>query len=353
MNQKLNVLVVDPDQQEYQQIKSLFEDCYSFVVTSEWVSDVDDALRLMAENKHDVYLLTHGSAQHGLSLLEQSFAQGCLGPVVILGEDIEENEASLSLQSGAVEHLLKKSLDATLLTGCVQNALTRKRLQDVVRETQNLWIDYYEQTQSQLSRRLHEGPLQDLIGMRLYLGFATDSIENPDAKQHLAFVQQTLQGVIDSLRSFCVELRPPSLDPFGLSKAIRAEGGRFRTRYPDLNLTLDLDESDVRLPEQARISLYRVFQKALSNIIEHAHATDAYIRYQVAGNKAHLEISDNGEGFVVPDNWIEFARNNRFGLFEAAQQVLHVGGTFCVESNNKAMGNGTSGTTVKVEIPLA
>lgn len=348
MSKSIDILVVDPDQHHYHTYKELFNDCTTFAVTVEWVRDQQEALELMTKNQHDVYLLAQNSMQQkGIEFLKQSFAKGCFGPVIALGKG-EQKEVTAVLEAGAVEHLIEGEFDSALLSQCLENALVRKKLQDMVRETQHLLITHHEQTQHELSRRLHEGPLQDLIGMRLYLGFAVASVEDSETKQHIAFVQQTLQNVIDSLRSYCVDLRPPALNPFGLEKAIRAEGRRYQSQHPELDLTLQLDNDERRLAESLRIALYRIFQQALLNITEHAQATAATIKLQVDSNDVCLEIIDNGQGFLLPDNWIEFARNDKFGLFEAAQQALHVGGILQVKSTTGQK----SGTVVRVTAPV-
>lgn len=348
MSKPIDILVVDPDQHHYETYKTLFEECMTFTVTVEWVRDRDEALELMIKNQHDVYLLAQSSMQQkGIDFLKQSFARGCFGPVIALGKG-EQKDVTAVLEAGAVEHLIEGEFDSALLSKCLENAIVRKKLQDMVRETQHLLIVHHEQTQHELSRQLHEGPLQDLIGMRLYLGFAVESVEDPETKQHIAFVQQTLQNVIDSIRSYCVDLRPPALNPFGLEKAIRAEGRRYQSQHPELNLTLQLDNDERRLAESLRIALYRIFQQALLNITEHAQATAATITLQVDANEVCLEIMDNGHGFSLPNNWIEFARNNKFGLFEAAQQALHIGGILQVKSTKGRK----SGTLVRVTAPL-
>ena len=61
--------------------------------------------------------------------------------------------------------------------------------------------------------------------------------------------------------------------------------------------------------------------------------------------EAHLEITDNGAGFEVPYNWIDFVRQGHYGLAGAAERANALGGTFKVKSKPG------SSTTIQVTIP--
>ena len=69
------------------------------------------------------------------------------------------------------------------------------------------------------------------------------------------------------------------------------------------------------------------------------------VRFSFDAEEARLEISDNGKGFEVPSNWIEFVRQGHYGLAGAVERVSALGGTLKVESQP---GNST---TVRVVIP--
>ncbi len=94
-----------------------------------------------------------------------------------------------------------------------------------------------------------------------------------------------------------------------------------------------------------RLALFRVLQQALVNVVRHAEATEVRIHFSFDAEEAHLEISDNGKGFQVPANWIEFVRQEHYGLAGASERVSALGGVFKVESKP---GNST---TVRATIP--
>jgi len=61
---------------------------------------------------------------------------------------------------------------------------------------------------------------------------------------------------------------------------------------------------------------------------------------------ALLEIRDNGRGFIVPGNWLDFARQGHLGLIGGFERAEAVGGRVTVTS---APGRGTQ---IQVRVPL-
>ncbi len=351
------ILVVDEDEQRFARTATLLHRCYTPSLLLQRARDQHELLQVTATQKHDVYLFFCGEVQWEHSLLAvQSLVQRCQGAIILIRtvQDIQPGpEAALTARAfaaGVTEKLFLNDLTPSLLKHTVQNAVTRTLMQKQMRESQICLMDSHEHEQALLSRRLHEGPLQDLIGMRFYLGIASDVVESIEAKEQLAFVQQNLQGVIDGLRSLCVDLRPPALGPFGLEKAIRAEVGRFRNRYPELEVVAELDSDELLLSTRIRLVLYRIFQQALQNIVQHADAKLITIYLTLSESTVDLKIQDDGHGFPLPDNWIVFANEGRCGLLEAHERVLNVNGQFQVKSVSAP--HPTPGTTISVTIPI-
>jgi len=347
MNDKIAILLITADKNSYIQTKSLLEQCYPENLALQWIVRHDEALPLMLRNQHDLYLMDYApSLREQLYPLLLSLEQGCNGPVLWL---ISEETLTLDnprQQEQNVPFLSKKQLDTILLKKVIQDTIVINHLRRELHETRTQLLESTDRDRYLLSRRIHEGPLQDLIGMRFYLGIASDIIESDEAKSQLTFVQQSLQSVIDSLRSFCVELRPPALGPFGLEKAIRAEAGRFHDQHPQVELNLELDHDELRLSDRLRLNLYRIFQHALTNVAQHAKAANVRIRFQLKAAEIFLQVSDDGCGFQLPASWSELAHKGRWGLWDSKERVATLGGHLEVASLPEA------GTTITVTIPL-
>ena len=143
-----------------------------------------------------------------------------------------------------------------------------------------------------------------------------------------------------------LDLRPPGLIRFGLSRAIQVHSEDVRARHPDLHLVLDLVEDEQLLHDNVVRVLYSVYLESLHNALRHGQANRVEVRYHPTGGQMALEIEDNGQGFAVPDDWLVFTRQHRFGLARLRQQVTRVGGKFSIAST------AGQGTTVMVRVPL-
>ncbi len=69
------------------------------------------------------------------------------------------------------------------------------------------------------------------------------------------------------------------------------------------------------------------------------------MRFSFDAEEVRLEISDNGKGFKIPLNWIEFVRAGHYELAGASERVNALGGIFVVESQTPAS------TTLRAVIP--
>ncbi|MEW6402701.1 MAG: ATP-binding protein, partial [Chloroflexota bacterium] len=155
---------------------------------------------------------------------------------------------------------------------------------------------------------------------------------DPALKNSLQSVNDDIKTVLDGLRATAKELRPPTLFSFGLEHAIRSHVDDIRDKFPNIKISLSLAHDRQLLPEKARLALFRIAQQSLSNVLRHAEATEANVRFSFDAEEVRLEISDNGRGFDVPKNWIELVRNGHYGLAGASERIHALGGTLHVQS---------------------
>jgi len=94
-------------------------------------------------------------------------------------------------------------------------------------------------------------------------------------------------------------LRPAALDDLGLLDSLRALVDDFsgRTR---IQVALDLEGANRRLPPDVEVVIYRVVQEALTNVARHARATDVDVRLTTDRREARIIVEDNGRG-IPPD----------------------------------------------------
>ena len=95
------------------------------------------------------------------------------------------------------------------------------------------------------------------------------------------------------------------------------------------------------LPEKAGRELVRIVQEALVNARRHAQATRVRVRLWRDGDLAHLELADDGRGFVPESQEAGVGRQSM------RHRVREIGGELKVES---APGRGTR---VRLKAPVS
>ena len=139
------------------------------------------------------------------------------------------------------------------------------------------------------------------------------------------------------------DLRPPVLDEFGLTAALRWQCSLFSKRT-GIEVDLRAVDPSLKLPPEFQPTLFRIAQEALINITKHAKASRVTIELRNADGRIRLVVSDNGRGFEPPQSPIGKAKSG-WGLTIMRERALSIGGSFHLDS---APGKGTR---VVVEIP--
>jgi signal transduction histidine kinase len=213
-------------------------------------------------------------------------------------------------------------------------------------EVQHRLIEQREQERQRIARDLHDGPVQTLLAMTFALSSLRQEACPPEVLQALEQIQASLQEQVTELRTYAGELRPPILMKFGLAKAIRSHLEGFKAKNPNILVCYDETSEGPLLPEHERVTLYRIYQESLANIVRHAQASEVTIRLVRIDHQASLEIQDNGVGFAVPTDWLELARHKHLGLVGMRERAEAVGGTLTVVSKPD------QGTKIQVIIPI-
>ena len=227
------------------------------------------------------------------------------------------------------------------IIGMVEDYTVYKQLEAELREVQHRLMQSRENERLTLAQELHDGPLQDVIGVIYQMQGL-----NGDHEERLDAIRTTLEGLVRHLRAICGELRPSTLAPFGLEKAIRSHAQNFQTQHPELTISLALDSDRQRLPELMRLALFRIYQETLNNILRHACARRVWVSLALADGFVTLTVEDDGVGFDLPDRRVELARRGHLGLVGAMERAEAINGRLIVETKPG------EGTRVCVTAPL-
>ncbi len=229
----------------------------------------------------------------------------------------------LKNEQGQIVGLSGAAIDVTGAHRMQQESLkNRSRVR-----VQHRLIQQREMERLHIASQLHDSVLQELIGIHFNFSEAINITDKDMRLQKMDAIQHEIREQIHALRDYCIELRPPSLAPFGLERAIRSHMSTFHDHYPGYHCSLNLYEDGKTLPEELRMALYRVYQEAMNNIIKHAGADHVWVRLSLRNDQVELEIRDNGKGFLLPEHWAEkMAHLGHFGLLGMQERLEAMGG---------------------------
>jgi signal transduction histidine kinase len=214
-------------------------------------------------------------------------------------------------------------------------------------ELQHLLLESRAQERQQIARDLHDGPIQEVIGLIFMLQDVLQSLPDNNLRFAVTEIVATAQKLADELRDVCNELRPPALTQFGLSKAIQSHVVDFTRRHPEYRFDLQLDDDQRRLSDNTRLALFRIYQECLNNVIRHAGATQVSVHLKLQPDTVMLDVQDNGSGFDASgEKWVDFARGGHLGLVGMKERAEAAGGQLQVKTAPGA------GTCIHVAIPF-
>jgi len=200
-----------------------------------------------------------------------------------------------------------------------------------------------EDERRRLAQDLHDDPLQTLTYLVRMLEQLT---ENPALPSDLAVLVrrdgELATEVVDTLRTVIHGLRPPVLDDFGAVAALRQLVDEVRNRH-GISVGLRVSGDQMRLSPQSELTIYRVAQEALSNVVRHAHATGTRVDLHF-GEDILLTVTDDGCGLPVPST-TSATSGSGLGLIGMRERVSLVGGMLDVHEGLP------NGTVVRATIP--
>jgi len=213
-------------------------------------------------------------------------------------------------------------------------------------EVQSRLLEQREMERMQIARSLHDGPVQDLIGLVFSLQSAIHQAPPGQMTHTLAAIREQARQLAVELRTVCNELRPPSLMRFGLEHAIRSHVDEFRQKYARPQIEIDFPADSPPLHDSLRLALFRIYQESLVNAVRHARAGRVTVRLSMLADEVVFEVEDDGQGFASLDDWMELSSRGHLGLLGMKERAEAVGGTLEIISDPG------KGACVRVKVPL-
>ena len=194
-----------------------------------------------------------------------------------------------------------------------------------------------EEERTRLARELHDDTIQAVIALKQRVQLAQKSVKDQSGRQSLMELETLAEQTVENLRRLTRALRPIYLEDLGLVTALEMLA---RETSQNNQLVVDFQKmgQERRLAREVELSLYRIAQEALNNVVKHSKATRADLTVTFEASEIQMEVNDNGNGFIVPNSPAELAPNGHFGLLGVHERADLIGARLEIES---ALGKGT------------
>lgn len=210
-------------------------------------------------------------------------------------------------------------------------------------ETDNLTVlSIQEEDRKRIARDLHDTSLQNLTHLIHQIELSGLYIDKDPlrAKIELSIVNKRLKEIIDEIRNTIYDLRPMTFDDLGLKAAFESLIESFNE---DRKYEVELDLEDVSCETNiVLVTIYRIVQECLNNIVKHADATKISLKCKKKDNICYITISDNGNGF----NKENYNKEKHFGILYIKERIKLLGGKIKLDSVPE------HGTVISISIPL-
>jgi len=205
-------------------------------------------------------------------------------------------------------------------------------------------IGLLEAERNQMALQLHDELGQDLVAINAEILFLETQVESceDEPRETLAKIKGHLKELTQSVRRMSYSIHPAVLEDLGLRPALSSYIDKF-IRSDDLHVELITTGFDGKLVGNEALTMYRVAQEALTNVVKHAGAKNVQVRIVRGYPDLIMVVEDNGRGFSLRG---EDSRVKGLGIINMRERLEGMGGRFRVIS---APGRGTR---IRASIPM-
>ena len=202
---------------------------------------------------------------------------------------------------------------------------------DVGVENLNIYLQEITKAQEEerlrIARELHDVTIQSLVTVLHQLErFLTQNqqFDMPHTRFLLSLEGQ-IKTIMQEVRHLSQNLRPSILEHLGLIPSIEYLINNLRNYGTKTQLIIT--QPILRLCPEVELSIFRIVQEALNNIIRHSKATEVKVIIASKWQEIMIIITDNGIGWMnLPSSLDMFIKQGKLGLAGMVERVKLIDG---------------------------
>lgn len=169
----------------------------------------------------------------------------------------------------------------------------RQQQQQAALDVARSFIEGLEKERERLSKELHDGVANDLLGLGMMLRLLD---KRHDIRQEIT---DSIESIRNDVRNISHELSRPRFQHTTLNEAAESLLHRMdSTNDIDIRFrAAGLADHWAQLPDEVALETYRILQELMSNIVRHSSATFATVEMEVTARSLQLDIVNDGREY--------------------------------------------------------
>lgn len=185
-----------------------------------------------------------------------------------------------------------------------------------------------EDERRRIAQDLHDDIGQSMTALILNLKAIDDEIVSGrmEARSQIKETIRVVEDMMRHIRQVLYELRPPS---FGATPFVKVIEGLCSTMSlsTGLRVVFSSQEQLPLLSNAQAITLYRLVQEGINNVLKHANAASVWVNLEYVDGEVNVSLEDDGQGFDISQR-----SSYGIGLEGLRERFVDLGGSFDIES---------------------
>lgn len=226
--------------------------------------------------------------------------------------------------------------------GVYQDVTERNHAKTAFRQLSQMLTDVQHEERRRIARDLHDSMSQELAVLNWNLTLLAGMVGDKDValKDLVVQTKEIALKCSSQIRTASYLLHPPLLGEEGLQPVVCRLASEFEQRS-GIRVSLDITEELGRFPDVIEITIFRVIQEALANVLRHSGSPIVHLSLWEQSSFLKLMVSDEGreESTLIRSN------HSGVGVSGMRERLEQLGGTFRIDKAKH-------GTTIIAAIPL-
>jgi len=248
--------------------------------------------------------------------------------------------------AGHPSHVVRIGTDITerreIETGLKASEAALRQSQEHLQALTAGLLTAQEEERARVARELHDDISQKLAMLNLEAESVLRKQPGNDGKlrSEMTRLSHRLRGILRDVEQTAYRLHPSSLDHLGLSVALKSYCEDFGKQN---GIAVRCTERNLprAIPPRLALTIYRVVQEALRNVVKHSGARRAIVSIAGKNGSMVLTVQDFGRGFDPSRS-----KKRGLGLISMEERVRQAGGAFAMKSKPG------KGVRIDVRIPF-